>query len=162
MSEVEPEFESDKESQLYKFEYWEWDADGDGLDHISAWQTAESAESLRDQDPENYTSNPDKVIKVSVRLATEDEAGAYMDGFSEGAMMAAFQSRMENYNGVMYELKKLGKGADGGLDIETEKTFICGVCDNRIDFLDAAMAGDYYVCTSKDTAALWHVCKECA
>jgi len=99
---------------------------------------------------------------VEVRLASDDESDAYMDGFGEGAIMAAAQARMEAYNGVAFSLTKMEEGEDGTLDIESNKMFTCGTCDRQFDFLDAAMTGDYFVSTTRDATALWHVCMECA
>jgi hypothetical protein len=152
----------DDNSQLYKFEHWEWNEKKNAVTHHVSWEVAESAEELEKRDPETYALDPENLFKVEVRLASDDESDAYMDGFGEGAIMAAAQARMEAYNGVAFSLTKMEEGEDGTLDIESNKMFTCGTCDRQFDFLDAAMTGDYFVSTTRDATALWHVCMECA
>lgn len=154
--------EDEKDVQLYRFEYWTYDEKRSAVSSHVMWETAESKEELMSRAEEWFTDEP--VLRKEAREATPSESDAYMDGFTEGAMMAAAQAKSETYNGVAYVMTRSSAELSEEMSITDmfTKMFVCGACDQQFDFLDAAMAGNYFVCTTKETSALWHVCKGCA
>ena len=141
-------FNEDKELNLYRFEYL---TDGHrAVDWV--W--------LDEDEPKDYLANDDYVTGLTYRKATVDETDLYNEAFADGHGLGIVESRMENSNGVYYQLLSFDPDAEIGLN--TKKIFTCGECgESGLDFeTKAVTTGTYYVAKEKD-GILWHICFDC-
>lgn len=143
--------ELDEGNILYRIMYWS------GQDSFEFdWVFAASEEEV-----DIYCSGRTDVLYISRRVATEDEVAAYKEGRMDGIMMGIYESRTTNWNGVAMRMAQDTLGMDG--EELLEKVFTCGNCKKVFDFMDAAMAGNFFVATTQeDNHTLWHVCRGCA
>lgn len=134
----------DKNLKLYRYEYL-----SDGYKTVD-WIWLEEGET-----PETLFVNDDYKTDVSYREATSDETDLYNGAFADGHGLAFVEARMENSNGVFYQLVTFDP-------METKKIFTCGECKkDGLDFeSQASKTGNYYV-SKEIEGILWHLCIDC-
>ena len=147
------ELENEAPLTLFRFSYWEEPTSPPVIDWVFGHTK---------RDIEKYARSYQEIaFHYEYRKATEDEAMAYDEGFSEATALADATSRMQNWNGVTFKIEKFTE--DG---IETTKIFECAKCGKHKEFeAEAASIGEYFICTPsprKDNESLWHVCRGCA
>lgn len=130
------------------------DTDGD---RFVEWEWANSEKEI--QDPESLGYD---IARLEVRLATDDETSAWLEGHSEAMMVNMAEERLANWNGVAYKIESF-------VPMVSKEVFTCGVCEKSLDLeTKAATLGTFYlsVRTPRDNQAnktiLWHICIDCS
>jgi hypothetical protein len=131
------------------------DTDGD---RFVEWEWATSKEEILERDQMGYD-----IAHIEIRIATDDELDAWLEGHSEATMVNMAEERLANWNGVAYAIESFEP-------MVSREVFTCGVCDkSSLDIkTKAATLGNFYlsVRTPKDNQAnktiLWHVCIDCS
>jgi hypothetical protein len=130
------------------------DTDGD---RFVEWEWANSKEEILGRDEMGYD-----IAHIEVRIATDDELDAWLEGHSEAMMVSMAEERLANWNGVAYKVESF-------VPMVTKEVFTCGVCEKSLEIeTKAATLGNFYlsVRTPKDNQAnktiLWHVCIDCS
>jgi DNA replicative helicase MCM subunit Mcm2 (Cdc46/Mcm family) len=130
------------------------DTDGD---RFVEWEWANSKEEILDRDEMGY-----EIARIEVRVATEDETDAWLEGHNEALMVNMAEERLANWNGVAYKVESF-------MPMVSKEVFTCGVCEKSLDIeTKAATLGNFYlsVRTPRENQAnktiLWHVCIDCS